>query len=1458
MKYFTINPLLFLVCILTFCITSLKSQNLVVNPSFELTNTNCSGIAGEGFRQDLNPSWDNANSNIAGDSCSSPDLFSACNIAFTSMPGGGFGSLGYQYSRTGTRHAGFIAYSAPFGFADNYREYIQGHTTAPLVGGQTYCVSMYVSLADGSPWAVKELGVYFSNTQYLRDACNQGSGIYVTPQLENTCGIISDTTYKWVRLQWDYVASGGEQYFVIGNFHNDAGTTKVSTGSSSFSNTFAYYFVDDVSIVANSCCFADITKVNTQCLTGSAFTMTATPGIGTTCTQSVNGTWSGTGITNSTTGVFNPSVAGSGVHTISLTLSCGYTATTSIAVSPCALLNVCKETNGSITVSNGVAPYTWSTYVPPTSSPITNQAQCQACGYNWIGFPLNQCLNGVTAVTSCTTAAFWQVFATGTNVAVPSNTATIKIVDGSGTTLTFTPSAVLACTTTASCPTLTLSVLSQTNINCFGANTGSATVSANGGTGAYTYTWAPGNLIGASQTGLSAGTYTISIRDVNQCPGTGTITITQPTAALTAVISATTAAGCGSSTSTAIFWTENFGVGCSQNQIANGTNPSVNGVWTVTNTGTNDASANQWFISATESGMGVGNCGDGCLGSGGNNRTLHVSNLPTSPAAFIFCPTGDCGAAYDTGFGSNAVRADKRAESPTINCSGQSNITLSFNYIEGGQTTIDDATLWYFDGTTWAQIDNMPKTTVCGAGQGLWASRTMTLPASANNNPNIKIGYRWVNNDDGVGTDPSFAVDDITLSATSSGSAGGSATVTASGGTPAYNYIWTPSGITTAVASGLTAATHTVVVTDSKGCIANAIANITSTGGPTLTVTSQLNVNCFAATTGTATVNGNGGTGPYSYIWSPGNLSGTSQTTLSAGVYTINVQDANQCVGSNTLSISQPTAALNAVISNTTAAGCGASTGGATVTASGGTPSYTYSWSAGGGTTSGVSNLPVGSNTVIVTDSKGCISSAIVTITSFGGPVLSVSSQTNVNCFGSNTGGAIINASGGVGPYSYTWSPGNLSGTTQTSLSAGTYTINVSDANLCAGTGTLLITQPTTSLSVNIANSPTGCGTSVGSATATASGGTLSYNYTWSSPIIAIGNIASNLATGTYSVLVTDNNGCQASAVTVITSGGSGPGLSVTSQSNILCHGASTGSAAVTAVGTPGPFSYTWSPSGGNASVASALTAGVYTVTVSDGSACTSTISVSISQPSAITSSLVITAASCGSSDGAATINTSGGTGSLTILWQTGSSNNSITGLAPGSYSVVITDANSCSVIANAIVGSSGGLAVDAGVGSTIFAGESTQLTATVPSGATVVWSPAGSLSCPACPITSASPIVTTTYTITTNLGGCIGIDTVTVIVDILCGELYIPTAFSPNDDGQNDILYVMGNCITNLQFAIFDRWGEKVFETTDPANGWDGTFNGKKLNPAGFAYYLKATVKGEDVSKKGNISIVK
>lgn len=221
-----------------------------------------------------------------------------------------------------------------------------------------------------------------------------------------------------------------------------------------------------------------------------------------------------------------------------------------------------------------------------------------------------------------------------------------------------------------------------------------------------------------------------------------------------------------------IFWVENF-----ENGSTGGALVTTYSGWSLTVTGSEGTEPNPWYVSCAENGHTAGVCGSGCAATSATatGATLHIGSDPTT--------FGDNGASYDAGGLCGLIacpQTDRRAESPTINCTGKTNISLSFNYIENGDGTIDDGSVYYSSngGTTWSLLVNTPKTTLCG-GQGMWAHYSIALPASANNNPSVKIGFRWVNDDDGNGTDPSFAVDSVALS-TPSTTSGATASFTTS------------------------------------------------------------------------------------------------------------------------------------------------------------------------------------------------------------------------------------------------------------------------------------------------------------------------------------------------------------------------------------------------------------------------------------------------------------------------------------------------------------------------------------------------------------------------------------------------------------------------------------------------------------------------------------------------------
>lgn len=163
----------------------------------------------------------------------------------------------------------------------------------------------------------------------------------------------------------------------------------------------------------------------------------------------------------------------------------------------------------------------------------------------------------------------------------------------------------------------------------------------------------------------------------------------------------------------------------------------------------------------------------------------------------------------------------------------------------------------------------------------------------------------------------------------------------------------------------------------------------------------------------------------------------------------------------------------------------------------------------------------------------------------------------------------------------------------------------------------------------------------------------------------------------------------------------------------------------------------------------------------------------------------------------------------------------------------------------------------------TIILGDSVSIHAASGGNVTYSWAPSSGLSCTTCANPIANPTVTTTYTVTMTdtTDGCQVIDTVRITVNENCGQVFVPDAFSPNGDGQNDILYVRGSCIKTLEFSVYDRWGNKVFETTDKSIGWDGKYRGQPMNTGTYVYYLNAITDQtpeQTITRKGNVTLVR
>ncbi|KAF2515001.1 T9SS type A sorting domain-containing protein, partial [Flavobacterium zhairuonense] len=291
------------------------------------------------------------------------------------------------------------------------------------------------------------------------------------------------------------------------------------------------------------------------------------------------------------------------------------------------------------------------------------------------------------------------------------------------------------------------------------------------------------------------------------------------------------------------------------------------------------------------------------------------------------------------------------------------------------------------------------------------------------------------------------------------GGSNGSATVNVTGGTGAYTYSWAPTGGTGATASGLAPGTYTVTVKDANLCQTTASVTITEPAALVATI-SKTDVSCNGADNGTATVNATGGTGAYSYAWSPSGGTAATATGLGAGAYTVTVTDSNFCTVTQSFVITEPDALTATAVAQTNIACHGGNTGSATVSAKGGTGTYTYSWFPSGGTAATATELSAGTYTVTIIDANACTAQQSFTITE---PALleATTSKTDLSCNKGNDGTATVNVSGGKGAYTYLWSPKGGNEATANGLTAGTYSITITDENSCSISKTVVIEEPT-------------------------------------------------------------------------------------------------------------------------------------------------------------------------------------------------------------------------------------------------------------------------------------------------------------------------------------------------------------------------------------------------------------
>lgn len=882
------------------------------------------------------------------------------------------------------------------------------------------------------------------------------------------------------------------------------------------------------------------------------------------------------------------------------------------------------------------------------------------------------------------------------------------------------------------------------------------------------------------------------------------------------------------------FWTEDFvPVNTVPDAGANGY-LGLNGVWTETqlpgNTGTEP---NKFFVSCTEAGMLPNNCGAACPvipqppPTPFIEQSLHLGSVP-----FVFspCPTGDCGASYsagDGGLGISDASTEVRAESPTIDCTPYTNIVLTFNYMEFGDGAIDNGEVWYFDGLAWSLLLDMAKTS-CGDGsggpcnavpcdgtvQGLWtASPNIALPASANNNPNVKIGFRWVNDNDGVGVDPSLAVTRIQLTSAvvpNTITAGNLVGPFCAGAT--VNLPFASTGLFTA------GNVYTVQLSDAAGSFAVPV-NIG-------TFTSTANLGNISITIPAGTPSGGG------YL---------IQIISSAPAAT------SASIGPFTITASLPLSV--AVTANPGTAICQGDCVTFTAVATNGGTTPTYQWQINGVNAPAPFTLDSLVNcglqagdivTVIVTSNLACVSNSpdttAVSAISFIPPQpfsvsLSVNPSPPIVCATDTIVFSAATVNGGPAP-TFAWT---VNGTVLPGITTPILSYFGTPIPLVDGTEVCVIAA--SSLTGCVSNSPdTICSTV---------------------SVIAGVTPGVTIASDTTTICV----GGTVTFTSAVTNGGSNPTYQWFIGANPVPAPFGTDSVFTTGSLVPGDV------------VSLVITSSSSCVTTPTASSNTIVInilpyetpSISILPSGGICPGQGITFTSSQTSGG---LNPqyswylndsllSGTSANLTVNASIFQDNDTLICVMISNYLCLIND----SVTSNAYnIQVLDPAQLDVGADVSIFYGESYKTDPEINGPINLgvyLWSPDSTLSCNTCLNPIATPTLTTSYElIYRNPAGCVARDTLTIEVKPNY-EVFIPSGFSPNADNINDVFYARGPFIRKVNMKIWDRFGGMIFESPYVNYGWDGTKQFKDVNTGVYVYYITVEfLDGVIKEFKGNITL--
>lgn len=676
----------------------------------------------------------------------------------------------------------------------------------------------------------------------------------------------------------------------------------------------------------------------------------------------------------------------------------------------------------------------------------------------------------------------------------------------------------------------------------------------------------------------------------------------------------------------------------------------------------------------------------------------------------------------------------------------------------------------------------------------------------------------------------------------------GSASIFLSNGYEPYSFQWDDTEqqiLSTAVF--LPAGTYHVIITDSVFCITETDVIINQPDLLVLDVNGE-DAKCLDGTDGSGTVTPAGGIMPYTYLWDNGDTEQTT-TNLGAGTHNVMVTDDNGCQESIDINIGEPASAVSLTI-NQTLQGCyEESENEATVLPTGGTgTNYTYEWGGGQNTQTAI-NLTEGDAFVTVYDENGCSAEAMVALidldTLFGDIII-----IEPSCFNFPDGSlGLNNFGGGAGQdgieadYTFVWDSGHNGLVANNVLGGFTYAVTIEDAQGCQTVIARALNNPPP-IEFKLDPENTLCFDSLdGRGLITEVTGTQgTYNIQWDVQANSqITSIATDLGVGVYWVSITDEMGCEAIQSVEINQ----PTEVKIEYSTVdnECFGDALGQIEVGAFGGTPSYTFEW-PTYGNTQLLNTLPAGIYDLSVTDANGCLQQLAIEVTQPEPLSATFETRDITCyGDRNGTIIATPSGGVPpfqySLDNQNFVGSS--TLIGLIGGAYNVYMQDANGCVFIGNATITEPEEFMVTAGSDRNLNLGDSIRIWASSENGegdVIYVWYPPydGTTDCTECPAPWFFPQNTLIYELFgEDENGCTDTDFLTINVQ-KPRLAVVPTGFTPNADGVNDILQVHGLPGTIVKvFRVYDRWGELLFEANDfevnQGIGWDGTFRSDQMN---------------------------